>query len=232
MKREIEIKYLLDDKQDVNKLVEKLKSVHPKAKRTQQSTVISYFYEKPNSIEQVLNAARNIISKSKFVELQNILKENMDLIVKARSIDKDVFFAVKVAAEGEDAVHAVNRLEFEEKIDLSLEDANQILINNGVSLASKWYSERDFYKITDDMDMNIEFVSGYGYKAEIEILTENSQSHDAELEIRELALSLDLEEASQELLGKMYEYYNQHWREYFKKEKVFTGEVWESLGRN
>lgn len=232
MKREIEIKYLLEDKQAADELAKKMKANYPDCEKTRESIVISYFYEKPESVKQVLDAAKQIVSKSEFEELQQMLNDSMELVVKARSIDDIVFFAVKGAFKGEDAVHAVNRIEFEVKVDTSLEEVNKLLVDSSIVLASKWYSERSFYKITEDMEMNIEFVSGYGYKAEIEILIEDVDSQNAEAAIRQVAQELSLQEASQELLGKMYEYYNQHWQEYFKTKKVFPDNEWERLGRN
>lgn len=94
-----------------------------------------------------------------------MFKGEMELLIRARSIGRDVFFAVKGTAKGKDVVHGIDRLEFEIKINKSLEEINEILIKNKIVLITKRYSERSLYKISEGMELNIEFVSGYGYKA-------------------------------------------------------------------
>ena len=83
-----------------------------------------------------------------------------------------------------------------------------------------------------ELNMDVEFVSGYGYKAEIELLVEEEVSEDEHIErIRKIAKEVGIQEASQELFGKMYHYYNQNWQEYFSTKKTFSDEVWQMLLR-
>ncbi len=230
MKREVEIKYLLADKDAQDKLVSSLQEHFPRTRLLRKKVVISYFYKKPRSVDSVLNAGSQLLNEVEFAKLKHILKSS-NLVVKARSIGSDVFFALKSAKKGEDAVHAVDRLEFEVKVNTSIENVNTVITNAGIELVSKWYSERSFYELDSRVNADIEFVSGYGYKAELEILTDDEHSQTEEKEIRAIAKELSLQEASQELLGKMYEYYNQHWEDYYKTDKVFPAHVWSKLGR-
>ena len=161
-----------------------------------------------------------------------LIRKSGDLVVKARSIDDTVYFAVKGSPAGQGAVHAVSRLEFEVAVDISLDELGHRLEESGVQLVSKFSSWRDFYALDSALNMDVEFVSGYGYKAEIELLVEEEVSEDEHIErIRKIAKEVGIQEASQELFGKMYHYYNQNWQEYFSTRKTFSDEVWQMLLR-
>ncbi len=232
MKREIEIKYLLADEGERDKLVDELNKHYPSSKVVRSSVVISYFFKPTKSKFEILNFTKEILSTSDCNQLKNLIENSSEIDVRARSIDDIVYFVVKGAAEGDDPVHAVHRLEFETIIDLPLEELGKMIESAGVELASKWSSKRIFYELDANISMNTEFVSGYGYKAEIEVLIEDDESEAVIEEIRQTAAKLNLDEADQKLFGRMYEYYNQHWQEYFNTDKVFPDEVWQKLGRS
>lgn len=232
MKREIEIKYLLNGKTGKNELIAALERVFPTHQKKATKTVISYFYKDGVSHEQILTVGKNLLMPEEYIELQSVLNNSDALLVKARSIDDTVYFAVKGSAKGDDPVHAVNRIEFEAEVHVSLEDVGNIIEDAGIEIASKWSSRREFYTLENNIEMNLEFVAGYGYKAEIEIVINDGDSHeDAIKSIETIAGSLHLTEASQELFGRMYAYYNEHWQEYFNTDREFPASVWQELGR-
>lgn len=231
MNREIEIKYLLTDKKHRDVLIGELQKVYPNSELKKTSVIISYFYKPAKSVKQILDSARAVLGDEDYEELNSVIKKASNLIVKTRSIDDTVYFVVKGAADGEDAVHAINRIEFEVIVDISLEQLNSIVVGSGIELVSKWSSKRDYYDLDKELKMDVEFVAGYGYKAELEILTNEEKVDEIVAEIRDVADKLDLTEASQELLGRMYSYYNNHWQEYFNTDKVFPNTVWKELGR-
>lgn len=229
MKREIEIKYLLADKQARDQLVRAISQRFPNTQCIKSSVIISFFYKKPSS-QNLKTAIGQIVKPSEKAEALDLIHRSGDLVVKARSIDDDVYFAVKGSPAGQDAVHAVSRLEFEVAVDMSLNDLNSKLENNGVQLVSKFSSWRDFYTLDNMLRMDVEFVSGYGYKAEIELLVDEQDAEDKHIErIRSIAEDVGIHEASQELFGNMYRYYNQNWQEYFNTRKTFSAKVWENL---
>ncbi len=231
MTREVEIKYLLTDKSDRDRLVEAVREIYSQSKKTKSSIVLSYFYEPVESVSQLLAATQNLLEDVDFSELKSLLENSEELVVKSRSIDDVVYFAVKGASRGEDAVHAISRIEFETEINDSLEAVNGELVSKGLKLASKWSSKRDYFELENGIEMNIEFVSGYGYKAELEILTEDDEVESIISKLRGAADKLGLTEANQQLFGRMYKYYNAHWEEYFNTDKIFPDEVWSELGR-
>lgn len=232
MKREIEIKCLLNGENGKQALLRKLKQAFPQHKKLKSRRVISYFYKAGATHTQILEVGSQLLNNDELTQLKNVLEHSDALVVKARSIDTTVYFSVKGSTKGDDPVHAVNRIEFEAVIDPSLEEVGQIIEQTGIKIASKWSSERSFYALTPELEMNLEFVGGYGYKAELEMLIDNNDSHqDAINTISEAAQQLDLQEASQELFGKMYKYYNEHWQEYFNSNKEFPPEIWQELGR-
>ncbi len=231
MKREIEIKYLLDDQQARDQLVAAALQRFPDMKLKKSSVIISFFYKKPPA-KNLETAIKRIVDPQNQEQVVRLIRKSGDLVVKARSIDDTVYFAVKGSPAGQDAVHAVSRLEFEVAVDISLDELGHRLEESGVQLVSKFSSWRDFYALDSALNMDVEFVSGYGYKAEIELLVEEEDSEDEHIErIRKIAKEVGIQEASQELFGKMYHYYNQNWQEYFSTRKTFSDEVWQMLLR-
>lgn len=232
MQREIEKKYLLKDLADIQALVKSLKQFYPDLTHKGQKTIISYFYQKPNNKEQVLQVGRKLLKKEQLAELTKLVKQCDELMVKCRSIDNVKYFTVKGASSGEDVVHATNRMELEVELDKELETINKIIVSSGIKLVSKWSSVRDFYVLENKLKADIEFVAGYGHKAELElVINDGESSEEAVAVIDELANKLGLFYASDELMGRMYKYYNQHWEEYFNTDKVFSDAVWRKLGR-
>lgn len=232
MQREIEKKYLLKDEADRKTLVRNLKELYPDMKLKGTKKVISYFYEKAQNRKQILQVGRSLLSKVQQVELAGLVEKCDEIMVKCRSIDEVTFFAVKGAASGEDAVHAVNRMEFEVVLQKDLETINQAITDAGIKLVSKWSSVRDFYCLDDALKADIEFVAGYGHKAELELVIADGESvEEAVATIDQLATKLDLYCASDALMGRMYSYYNDHWEEFFNTNNTFSDEVWQELGR-
>lgn len=230
MQREIEIKCLLDGPAARDQLVAQLQQRFPQFSHLGTKTIISYFYQGGATKKQVSQAAERIVRPDELMELKMLLAKSDDLVVKCRSINDAKFFAVKGSPVGEDPVHAVNRLEFEVEVRMDLESVNAKLESAGIHIASKWSSRRDFYRLDDSIKAEIEFVAGYGYKAELEIMIQDGEPTDAAVQsIQALAKELGLVEASQELLGRMYNYYNQHWQEYFNTDKVFDAATWQAL---
>ncbi len=232
MQREIEKKYLLKNKADREDLVQNLKDLFPGMELKGTKTVISYFYKKAESKDQILAAGKALLTEAQMADLTTLVENCDEIMVKCRSIDDTKYFAVKGAASGEDAVHAANRMEYEVVLDQDLESINGAIVGAGIILVSKWSSLRDFYSLDENLKADIEFVAGYGHKAELELVIPDGESvDDAVATIDVLAEKLKLYYASDALMGRMYAYYNQHWEEYFNTDNVFSDEVWEELGR-
>lgn len=232
MKREIEIKYLLDGKEARDSLIDKLQELYPEFSHQGTKRIMSYFYKRNASKVQILAAASSMLSSEELENLTEIVANSSELIVKCRSINETNYFAVKGTPAGEDPVHAVNRLEFETVLTIELEEIDSLLRGSGIETDSKWLSKRDYFALDGVMSAEIEFVSGYGYKVELEIVINDGESVEAATRsLEDLAKTLELTEASQGLLGKMYEYYNAHWQDYFNTGKVFDQKTWKALGR-
>ena len=233
MQREIEKKYLLKDKTEREALVKNLQALYPKMALKGTKTVISYFYEKAQSKDQILAAGKALLDEEQLAALSELVEKCDEIMVKCRSIDDTKYFAVKGAASGEDAVHAANRMEYEVILDQDLESINQAIVSAGIVLVSKWSSLRDFYSLDQNLKADIEFVAGYGHKAELELVIPDGDSVEtAVATIDQLADKLGLYYASEALMGRMYNYYNQHWQDYFNTDNVFSDQVWKELGRD
>jgi adenylate cyclase class IV len=232
MKREIEVKYLLKDKTARDKLVDTLHEQFPGIKHTGTKKIISYFYKDGATADQILQVVGELFRGEELAEATGVLRNSEAIMVKCRSIDDSNYFTIKGTPAGQDPVHAVNRLEFEQPVMLDLEKIDALLNKAGIVTASKWSSDREYYSLDDVSKAEVEFVAGYGYKAELEIVINDGESADGAIStINRRAKELGLVEASQTLLGKMYAYYNQHWQEYFNTRNTFSDETWRDLGR-
>lgn len=232
MKREIEKKYLINDIKAQHQLVKDLKNRFPKLQHKGKKVISSCYYELATP-EQVLSAGRQLLTKTQLKELEQVVKKSDNLSIRCRSIDDTQYLVVKGSKAGDDPVHAADRLEFEVVIDKDLEEINKVILGTGVKLVSKFWSERDFYDLDGNMKADVEFCSGYGHKAELELVINDGESVDQAIaELDQLADELGLYYASDELMGKMYQYYCDHWEDFWGTDKVFSDEVWAQLGRS
>ncbi|HUD06152.1 MAG TPA: hypothetical protein VMR18_04545 [Candidatus Saccharimonadales bacterium] len=233
MKREIEIKYLLKNELERNKLVANLQNKYPKLIHKGPQPIKSYYYENNPTKKQVLRAASVLLNeKERIEELENVINNSEEFVVRCRSLSDNVSFAVKGASAGKDPLHAENRLEFEAPLLKSLDEVNRIFQEAGLKIVSRWSGVRDSYSLDGTINAELEFMSGYGYKVELEILINDGESISSATEkLNELAKVLVLVKAKAGLLANMYEYYNANWQQYFDTSKVFNDKTWKTLGR-
>ena len=106
--------------------------------------------------------------------------------------------------------------------NLTLDQLDQILLDSDFQYQAKWSRKREEYKYKD-MTVCIDKNAGYGYLAEFEkVVTEPSMFEQVKQELRDEMSRLGVEELSQDRLERMFEYYNNNWREYYGTEKTFT----------
>jgi len=135
----------------------------------------------------------------------------------------NVFVVVKASLGKGTSVHAIDRIEFDEPIDMSLDKLDQLLLDSGFEYLSKWSREREEYKLNDEVTICLDCSAGYGYAAEFEsVVDEGETFNDVKSMLFEVMKEFEVEEASQDRLERMFEYYNQNWSEYYGTDKVFV----------
>lgn len=224
---EVEIKVLLGELQNAQTLISKIQKNGYKLE-TQNSQLNHYFVGKnfPNLLQAL--EKNTFVDSNSYTKLQKILStDQANFSLRTRQLDKHVFVVVKASLDQTSSQNGTARLEFEEQVDLSLIELDEILIQAGFQFQAKWSRDRKQYsKPETDIKICLDKNAGYGYLAEFEkIMTlEDNKLESIELakeELRKLVQSFDLLELEQIKLAKMFEYYNQNWQNYYGTEKVF-----------
>ena len=92
------------------------------------------------------------------------------------------------------------------------------------SYQAKWSRERQEYKFLD-MTVVIDKNAGYGYLAEFEIIERDALKIEAtKAKLVHTMKELGVQELDQARLERMFEFYNEHWLEYYGTDKIFVVE--------
>ncbi len=133
--------------------------------------------------------------------------------------DKEFILSFKASAN---PLHDVERTEIETS-DID-ENCLEGFAGNGVSPESVWDSRRRVYEIDGKTFIDVEDVTGYGWKAEIE--------SDSVEKVREVAGKLGLQPISPRLLDAMYNQYKKSWETYYAGEgenRHFREDDWREI---
>ncbi|MEK7208165.1 MAG: hypothetical protein AAB699_01290 [Patescibacteria group bacterium] len=187
-----------------------------------------------------------LLSQAKQKELAAVLARiKGEVSIRTRDADGKVFIILKMSIGDDTSANGVSRIEFdcvirqrriaattnaayanEDKIrrPKTLEELDQILLDAGLSYQAKWSREREQYDL-GHIHITIDKNAGYGYLAEFEKLIGDDREADAaKQELKALMVELGCKELPQERLERMFQYYNEHWQEYYGTDKVFVVE--------
>lgn len=185
-----------------------------------------YFSYDDYSLAYLFNVLRQYLSTDEELELSNIIGKGNNYSIRTRCInDKDTYFIIKYSLFDEDSANGSIRKEYEVKLDLTLEQLDKLLLNNGLNYSSKWSRERDVYtknKYTATIDLN----AGYGYLLELETLINNPDSASSYKEVLLNELNkLQLKELNSKLLNIMFSYYESNWSKYYSTNNYIWNDI-------
>jgi adenylate cyclase class IV len=229
MNREVEIKCLLGTSIDaVTALVGRMQSVDPSCTKTAHNVLLNHYFNCENPV--LLKAvADKLLGGDELVTLSEIIEKSGVLSVRTRQKNDKVLLIVKGVPAGGDAIHGIDRMEWENKLDISITELDQALVDAGLSVLAKWSGYKDVYPFLD-VTIEVQFSPGYGYQVEIERVVEGDGDTSAAVaRVKEVAALVGLQEVDHDLIGKMYDYYNANWQEYYATEKVFSPELLEQI---
>jgi predicted adenylyl cyclase CyaB len=222
MKYEVEIKSLLQTKENAQKLRDKLAeqgiSLANKYKQ------LNHYFLNDGDFAKLEEKLLPLFDDEKKQKLKRILEEGKDHSLRTREMEGVAFFVIKASVDDTTSSNGILRMEFEEKVDSSMAELDNILEESGFGYQAKWSREREEYG-KDDFYITIDKNAGYGYVSEFEIGTENQNSlNDAKQRILSFMGELGLKELSQDRLERMFKFYNENWRNYYGTENVFNVE--------
>jgi len=222
MKYEVEIKSLLQTEENAQKLRDKLadQGIGLANKYNQ----LNHYFLSSGDFAKLEEKIMPLFDAEKQERLRRILEDGKNHSIRTREMNGEAFFVVKASVDDTTSENGIQRMEFEEKVDVSMDELGKILEEAGFGYQAKWSRNREEYE-KDDFYITIDKNAGYGYLSEFEIETENEDElTEAKRRILDFMADLGLQELSQERLARMFDFYNENWREYYGTESVFNVE--------
>lgn len=228
---EIEIKSLLGESDKAEQLKRQMCALDPDCRLTGSSKQLNHYFEFTQSEDHsggggvMDELTKNIslhLNDEQLKKLSHIVTTGSNFSVRTRQKDDQVLLVVKASVDEGSSANSVSRLEFEELVDLSLDELDKILLDSGFKYQAKWSREREEYTYKG-MNVCLDKNAGYGYLAEFEkILDDESVIAAARAEIENIMQELGVVELPQERLERMFAHYNQNWPDYYGTDKVFV----------
>jgi predicted adenylyl cyclase CyaB len=216
---EIEIKSLLGGRENADKLRAEISKRGGEviAKNNQ----LNHYF----TVSDVAKFRENFfpyISQSKKGLFGKILSEGSGFSIRTRDTDGKVKFVIKASIGDDSSSNGVSRMEFEDDMDMTLDELDKLLLDAGLEYQAKWSREREEYKL-DDVNICIDKNAGYGYLAEFEkVVTDRSLADTIKQELLKVMEDFGVEELLQDRLERMFAYYNNNWKDYYGTEKIFN----------
>lgn len=219
---EIEIKSLLGAKDKADALRLRMFETHPQTKLLSQSKQLNHYFTDGNLEILTESVARPHLTPEKYHQFANLAKHAKTHSVRTRQKDNDVYFTIKASIDETTSENGISRVEIEEKVHMSLHELDSLILGSGFTYQAKWSREREEYS-RDDITICIDKNAGYGFIAEFEkMVNRKDDIQVAQEKLRSIMLRLNLAELSQERLARMFDYYNNHWEEYYGTDKTFV----------
>ncbi len=218
---EIEIKGLLGKKKNVDDIVSKMESIDPNFKKISQNKQLNHYFS-GNNIVDLYENVEEILSNEEAQEMRDIIEKGKNFSVRTRKKNEDTFLIIKASVDEGTSENTVSRLEFEKKINFSIDEIDNLILKSGYSYQAKWSRKRSEY-VYKDMNVCIDKNAGYGYLIEFEkIINDKKNIANTKSKIRSSMKELGIEELPQDRLERMFDYYNKNWHQYYGTERTFT----------
>jgi predicted adenylyl cyclase CyaB len=216
---EIEIKSLLGNKRRADNLRTKLNERG--GKLLAQNRQLNHYFVISN-VEKFKRKLEKHISEDKKELFKKVLEKGSDFSIRTRDTNGEVKLVVKTSIGDDTSSNGVSRMEFEDNMDMSLDELDKLLLAAGLKYQAKWSREREEYKL-GDTNICLDKNAGYGYLVEFErVVPEKSMADSVEGELLDLMRGFGVEELPQDRLERMFSYYNDNWMDYYGTDKVFN----------
>lgn len=218
---EIEVKSLLGEEKNARSLREKMCQLDPDCACVSKNKQLNHYFS-AGDIDQLYQKTEHLFSGEQHEKFKQIVEKGNDFSVRTRQKDDEVLLVVKASVDEGTSENTVSRLEFEEPVNISLDELDSLVQEAGYQYQAKWSREREEYSYKG-ANVCLDKNAGYGYLAEFEkIIDDESLLASAREEIDALMQELGVEELSQERLARMFDFYNQNWPDYYGTDRTFT----------
>ena len=227
---EIEIKSLLGSPERAEKMRKAMKKADPVCSLISKNKQLNHYF-KDGTLQRLCDATSGYLSKTIREKLKDFNQKAKEFSVRTRDKDPSnelgtggIYLVVKASIDDTTSANGISRMEFEERVPITLEKLDKLVLSAGFSYEAKWSREREEY-LCKGTNVTLDKNAGYGWLAEFEkIVDSETKTEDAQRAIRDLMQELAVQELSQERLGRMFAYYNENWPEYYGTEKIFVVE--------
>lgn len=221
MQYEIEIRALLGSKQRTDELLATARQLDPNLKQVSEQKQLNHYFMN-GDLSALANEFKAELSDEQQRALQEIIERATSITVRSRQKNDTVLLMVKGSLDGNSAVHSHQRMEFEAPLAISLDELDKRILRAGWELEAKWQAERKMYEALG-LTLDVFFTPGYGYMIEFEkVVMDDTDRETAHQQVLDVMKKLGVGEVPADRLERMYEYYNEHWAEYYGTRKVFT----------
>ncbi len=218
---EVEVKSLLGGAENADALRARMKEIDPNANLVSRNKQLNHYFI-DGDMAKLAKAVETHLSADARTKLADMVAKGKSFSVRTREKDGDVFLVVKASTDGATSANGTSRIELEEKINLSLNELDKLLLGASFQYQAKWSREREEY-VCDGTNVCLDRNAGYGWLAEFErMVTDESLLQNARQEIDELMSRCGVEELQQDRLERMFAHYNAHWPEYYGTDKIFV----------
>ncbi len=220
---EVEIKSLLGTEENAQAFKKRLLDSAYKTELVSTNRQLNHYFTGAVDADALYERIAPHIASAHRARLAQILRDGRDHSVRTRQRDDEVLFVVKAAIDDTTSANGIARMEFEEPVDISLDELDALVRDAGLDYQAKWSREREEWTCGDDVSVCIDRNAGYGYLVEFERVVGEGEDVDAvQAELRALMAEFGVEELPQDRLARMFDYYNANWRDYYGTQKVFV----------
>ncbi len=218
---EIELKSLLGNPQNAEKLVSKMKELDPQMVSKGTHKQLNHYF-KDGDLKTLYEKLESFVPAEKKSQFKEIAEKAKTFSVRTRWADGKVILVVKASVDETTSSNGTARLEFEALMNMTLEELDNQILASGFNYQAKWSRERTDYNYKDTA-VSIDKNAGYGYLAEFEKTeTELEKVEPTKSLLREMLKELGVEELAQDRLERMFAFYNDNWQDYYGTEKTFN----------
>ena len=220
---EVEVKSLLGNEEAAQALRESMRKVDPSTTLVSKNIQLNHYFI-GGDVKKLAKAVDAHLSPEARARLDDLASRAKEFSVRTRDKDGTVLLVAKASVGDDTSANGVARMEFEEKINMSLDALDQLLLAAGFTYQAKWSREREEY-LCKEINVCLDRNAGYGWLAEFErVVDSDAALAGARAAIDALMRECGVMELPQERLERMFAFYNAHWPEYYGTDKIFTVE--------
>ena len=218
---EVEVKSLLGSAERADEVRRAMQKADPACALQSKNKQLNHYFAS-GSLEKLAETMAPHLKKEARKKLGDLAMRGKNFSVRTRNKDGEVFLVVKASVDDTTSENGIARMEFEEKMPMTLEKLDSLVLSSEFTYQAKWSRDREEY-VCRDTNVTLDKNAGYGWLAEFErIVNDEKELEAARNDIRALMTKLDVEELPQDRLERMFAYYNKNWPEYYGTEKIFV----------